>query len=95
MHLIFGLPKIKKNLHFPSLLGALINNLTPMFCSQLHPCEPLMSPCRTDYFPTLGLKSSNASLEKFILVGNKKYIAAIFNIIDENKKYDDENNLLH
>ena len=53
MHLIFDLQKIKKNLHFPSLFGALINNLTPMFCSQLHPREPLMSPCRTDYFPTL------------------------------------------
>ena len=37
-------------------------------------------------------KSSNASLHKNILVENKKYIAVIFNIPDENKKYIVENN---
>ena len=44
--------------------------------------------------PRLGSNSSDASLGKIILVGNKKYIAVIFNILDENKKYIGENKLL-
>jgi len=31
------------------------------------------------------------SVKKIILGENKKYIAAIFNILDDNKKYGDEN----
>ena len=45
--------------------------------------------------PTQGSIFPNASLQKFILAENKKYIVAIFNILDANIKYGDENNLLH